>query len=293
LHRSPARLSLALAALLSFPLAHAAAGPASAVARALPAPQVVSIPVHEATGPALAMVAHVFRPPGDGPFPVVLFSHGRLPGKAARAALDEGSSRAQLRFWLAHGVAVVAPIRPGYGPSPGDDPEQSFVRHDKVGRCVGQPDYRRTADAASRTVIATLAWLGGLTTVAAAAQHPAGVVGYINFAGGSGGDPSVSPGTSCDPGQIGALYAGYARTTTVPNLWVYATNDQYWGPDEPVAWHEAFAKAGSSRTTFVHAPAVEDGDGHGLSRHDPQLWAPYVERFLATLPFLPAAPASR
>ena len=40
-----------------------------------------------------------------------------------------------------------------------------------------------------------------------------------------------------------------------------------------------------SRTNFVHAPAVADGDGHGLSRHAPRLWAPYVEAFLATIAF--------
>jgi dienelactone hydrolase len=295
-----------VAALLSLYACCAAAGPLSS---ALPAPQVTTIPVDEGAGAPLPMVTHVFLPPGPGPFPVVLFSHGRPPGRARRAALAEGASAAQLRFWLARGAAVVAPIRPGYGPSPGDDPEQSFSRHDALGRCVGQADYRRTADAATRAILAAVDWLkgqrwadaqhvllvgqsvGGFATVEAASRHPAGVVGYVNFAGGTGGDPEHAPGRSCDPGQITALYAGWGRATTLPNLWVYAENDQYWGPDVPVEWHAAFARGGS-RTTFVHAPAVEDGDGHGLSRHADRLWGGYVDSFLAGVPFLPPAPAA-
>jgi hypothetical protein len=87
------------------------------------------------------------------------------------------------------------------------------------------------------------------------------------------------------------MVGDWGRTTTLPNLWIYARNDQYWGTDVPVAWHDAFAKGGSP-STFVHAPAVADGDGHGLSRHPQALWAPYVESFLAKVDFLrPAAAA--
>ncbi len=265
--------------------------------------QAVTIPVHEASGDVAQMVTTWFVPPGKGPFPVVLFSHGRPSGEGERDKLALGVSRSQLRYWLGKGVAVVSPVRPGYGDSTGGDVELSGVHHDAAGRCTGTPDYRRTADAAVLSIQAALQWIraqpwadandvllvgqsvGGLATVAAAAQPLPGVVGYVNFAGGSGGNPGLSPGVSCDPDQIRALYAGYGRTTTVPSLWIYAMNDQYWGPDVPVAWHAAFAQ-GASRTTFVHAPAVPDGDGHGLSRHPASLWAPAVDAFLAKVPFL-------
>jgi dienelactone hydrolase len=293
--------TLAAASLAGF------AAPASAPGTA--AAQTVSVPVHEASGPDLPMKVDFFLPPGPGPFPVVVFSHGRPHGRAGRVGVTQGVSRSQLDFWLAHGAAVVSPVRPGYGPGTTLDPEQSGARHDETGRCIGTPDFRKTADAASRTIAASLDWLrtqrwadgqhvllvgqsvGGLATVAAAAQRPAGVVGYLNFAGGTGGNPETSPGRSCDPGQLERLYRDYGRTTVVPNLWVYARNDQYWGADAPVAWHAAFAKGGS-RSTFVQAPAVEDGDGHGLSRHSGRLWASTLESWLGTVPFLPAAVAA-
>ena len=281
-----------------------APGAASAAREPLPSGDTVSIPMHGAGlfGGDLAMVAQVFHPPGAGPFPVVVFSHGRAPDAAERAKLKVGISNAQLRYWLARGDAVVAPIRPGYGATGGGDPESNGARFNAFGVCTSVPDYRSSAAAQRRTIDATLQWLqgqpwadthrvllagqsaGGLTTVAAGAQNPPGVVGFINYAGGNGGNPSLAPGHSCDPDQLTRLYGEFGHAAAVPSLWVYAENDQYFGPDAPVAWHAAFAKGGS-RSTFVHAPAVADGDGHGLSRHAQRLWAPYVDAFLATIAF--------
>jgi dienelactone hydrolase len=258
------------------------------------------VPVHEASGTLARMVVTVFRPKGRGPFPVVVFSHGRDPSPAGRARLALGVSRAQVVFWLARGVAVVAPVRPGYGASGGADVEDTGSHFDRTGQCIGRPDFRKAADAAALSVAATLDWLrgqpwadsgtvllagesvGGLATVAAGAQALPGVVGTINFAGGNGGNAERSRGASCDPEQLAALYADYGRSTTVPNLWFYALNDEFWGAAEPRDWHAAFARGGSP-TTFVQAPALPAGDGHELSRYTPRLWAPVVDEFLARL----------
>ena len=272
---------------------------------------VATVPVHEAGGEVDRMRVTWFLPPGPGPFPVVVFSHGREPSPEGRAGLAVGVSRAQAMFWLARGVAVVSPVRPGYGASAGRDLEAADLDFDDAGRCVGQADFRKTADPAVRSVDATLRWLrrqrwadasavllvgqsaGGLATVAAGARDLPGVVGYVNFAGGTGGNPERSPGASCDPGQLEALYAGYGGATTVPNLWIYAVNDQFWGASAPRDWHTAFARGGSP-STFVQAAAVPDGDGHGLSSHAPALWAPAVDAFLAQFGFpWNAATASR
>ena len=292
---------LLFAALAAQPFATRAAARAASEAGG----HEVTIPVREASGDVAQMVTTWFVPPGEGPFPVVLFSHGRPPGRSGRGQLELGVSRSQLQYWLGKGVAVVSPVRPGYGDSTGGDVEQSGVRHDAAGRCIGTPDYRKTADAAVLSIRAALQWIasqpwadarhvllvgqsvGGMGTVAAAAQPLPGVVGYVNFAGGSGGNPERTPGVSCDPAQIEAMFAGYGRTTTLPNLWIYALNDQYWGPTVPQHWHDAFARGGSP-STFVHEPAVPDGDGHGLSRHDASLWAPAVDAFVAKLPLLHA-----
>lgn len=278
-------------------VAHAGARPAWAAGG-----RTATIAVEEGSGDAARMTITWFLPAGSGPFPVVVFSHGRDPSAAGRAGLALGVSQSQVLFWLSRGVAVVSPLRPGYGAGATVDVEAAGVTIDRTGRCIGQADFRKTADAAAVSVEATLQWLrgrswadagavllvgqsvGGLATVAAAARELPGVVGYVNFAGGTGGNPARAPGASCDPGQMAALYADYGRTTTVPNLWLYAQNDQYWGPDVPREWHAAFARGGSP-TTFVEEPPVPGGDGHGLSRHAPALWAPAVDGLLERLGF--------
>jgi dienelactone hydrolase len=174
------------------------------------------------------------------------------------------------------------------------------VRFDETGRCIGQAHYAAVAEAASRSVDATLAWLrtqrwadathvllvgqsmGGLTTVAAAATRPAGVVGFVNFAGGTGGNALYAPGRPCDVDQLTRLYGRLGATTTMPSLWLYARDDDWWGPTAPLQWHAAFARGGSA-ATFVQAPP--QGDGHALSNQAERAWSPDVDRFLATIPF--------
>lgn len=227
--------------------ASAPAAAASASRRpAAPKPDTVSIVLHGAGvfGGDVAMVTQVFKPAGEGPFPVVVFSHGRAGDAFDRARLSRPVAAEQVSYWLSKGMAVVAPIRPGYGATGGADVELAGARFDAFGQCTSRPDYRRMASTGKATVHAALAWLqgqawadrqrivlagqsvGGFTTVAAAADSPAGVAGYINFAGGSGGNPQVAPGKSCDAEQLKDVYTEFGKTTHLPNLWVYAENDQ-------------------------------------------------------------------
>lgn len=303
-----ASLALVLATSLCCVTAHAQEDPAdppvqvASGARPAPKPEIVEIALKGAAtfGGDVNMVTQVFKPAGPGPFPVLLFSHGRAGSAVERSKLTRPIPADQVRFWLGKGYAVVAPIRVGYGSTGGPDAEANGARFDTDGRCVGRPDFRGVADAAGKAVAATLGWLrsqpwadthrvilegqsvGGFATVAAAAHKPDGVLGFINFAGGTGGNPERSPGRGCDPDQLTALYTEFGKTTSIPNVWIYAENDQYWGADAPKAWHAGFAKGGS-KTLFVQAPPVGDGDGHGLSRHAPQLWAGYLNDFLDSM----------
>lgn len=272
------------------------------MAATVPEPEQARIPLAGAGlfGSTLDMPALVYLPAGQGPFPVLIFSHGRAGTGEERHQLQHPLGRSQLEYWLDKGFAVVAAIRPGYGNTGGGDPEYHASHFSLPGQCEGHPDYVTVAAAGSKAVLATIDWVrqqawaanqpivlegqsvGGMLTVAVAATHPSGVIGYINFAGGAGGNPERSPGQSCQPEKLTELYAALGRQTTLPNVWIYAENDQYWGPDEPPAWHQAFA-AGGSPTRFVHAPPVADGNGHGLSRHDSSLWAGYLDTFLQSL----------
>ncbi len=235
----------------------------------------------------------IFRPRGDGPFPLVIMNHGR--------AVDErrplqGRQRFEhlARYLVAKGFTVFVPTRVGYGQTYGGfDPEDS-------GRC-NAPQIEPMSTAASDQVLATLAFarglpfvdasrwvvmgqsVGGLAAVATVWRRPAGLVGGINFSGGTGGDPEHAPGEPCGASQIARLWHERAADAQVPMLWLYWQNDRYWGPENPKRWHEAWIEGGA-RAEFHSRPAV-GSDGHAGLHTDMDHWVPLVERFLKGLGF--------
>ena len=249
----------------------------------------------EIPSPNGAMATEIDKPAGDGPFPVVVLSHGRAGEARDRARLARPIAASVAAYWTEKGFAVVAPIRPGYGATGGADVEDH-------GPCDRGPDYDRTASQTAAAALAAVAWVraqpwakpdrlllegqsvGGLGTVAAAARNPPGVVGFVNFAGGSGGDPQRTPGQSCRPDLIRALYARFGASTRVPGVWFYAANDEDWGPDEPKAWGQAYDGAGGHAKLVFTGP-TPNGRGHSLLASAPQLWTGPLDAFLKTLGF--------
>ncbi len=247
-------------------------------------------------GKPTEVVTHLYKPPGDGPFPLVIFSHGRAGARIDRVKLQYPVLVRHANYWLNKGVAVVAPVRPGYGETGGADREDSNANWNG-NICTGNPDFTASAGNARETVVATYQWamrqpwvrkdrillegqsVGGMTTVAAGALNLPGVVGFVNFAGGSGGYPEVSPGKSCKPGNLTETYRAYGQLAKEPSLWLYAENDLYWGPEAPRLWHESF-KAGGSDTELVQTGPVAGHDGHQLLNYGGTMWRGALDAFV-------------
>ena len=272
---------------------------AQTVESATPAVQLAKVPMKGAGvfGSTLDLSTEVFRPAGPGPFPVLVYAHGRSGTQQERSALAEVVPRQFLSFWLARGFAVVAPARPGYGKTGGTDREVPWHSWDGSGNCSGVPYPERVASTAAAAILAAVNWareqpwangskillagnsVGGLTSAALAATSPLGVVAYINFAGGIAGNPDQAPGKSCAPERVREAFAAYGKTARIPSLWLYAQNDKYWGPDTPRQWHAAYVASGSA-AEFIATPPVPNSDGHELIFVGRELWAPAVESFL-------------
>jgi dienelactone hydrolase len=122
--------------------------------------------------------------------------------------------------------------------------------------------------------------VGGLLSVSLAARNVPRVVAYVNFAGGSGGDPKGRPGQPCGPDKLAQAYAQFGRTARTPVLWLYSPNDLYWGADLPREWFTAFKKAGG-RGRFVALPPYGD-DGHQSFTRNRAAWRDTVAQFLQT-----------
>lgn len=252
-------------------------------------------------GGTLNMEAEVFKPSGDGPFPVMVYAHGRSGTQQERSALREVIPRQYLDFWLSRGFAAVGVARPGYGRTGGSDKEIPGHTWDNSGRCSGNFNPERVADNAATAIRATIAWVkqqpwakqgaivvtgnsvGGMTAVAVGAKPPEGLTAIINFAGGTGGNPSLAPARSCMPERITDLYAKLGANSRTPNLWLYAQNDLFWGSETPKTWHAAYVNAGAQNSTFVMTAATPSPDGHDLIFLGRPLWEPKVDEFLKTL----------
>lgn len=285
--------------------------PANTTASNALAAEIVQVSV-KGSGPRGAdveMPVHVFKPTlsqanaGAGPWPVVIFSHGRATAIEERQAVRNPVLFGHVRYWHAKGYAVIAPVRPGYGDHTAADPEDHLARFPQGGGpCTGLAQYEKTAEAATRAVRAAHDWLreqswankdrillvgqsvGGLTTVAACGQNWPGVIGCVNFAGGSGGNPTLSPGASCQPNRMRDLLGGAGKTTQVPSLWLYSENDLYWGAEAPKQWHKAHVEASTSAgqkhsAEFFAAPPIEQ-DGHRLLTVGGRFWSPPLNAWL-------------
>jgi dienelactone hydrolase len=253
-------------------------------------PELIEVPASDGSGRKL--LVNLFRPRGDGPFPLAIVNHGS-PGRNGRADMAVPTFNLLSRWLMERGRAVALPLRRGYGAVGGRWDED-------IGRC-DHPDYVQAGLATAEDIAAVLAALrrrpfvrpdkvlvlgqsaGGWGTLALASQNPKGIAGYVNFAGGRGGHRNQVPNANCSPDALVSAAAQFGRTARQPSLWLYAENDSYFSPALARRMHQAFTRAGG--TAELHLlPAIGD-DGHRMvSRQDGStIWSPLVARFIAAL----------
>jgi dienelactone hydrolase len=239
----------------------------------------------------------VFRDDTRARAPFLVLNHGRAYRPEDFAKMGRVRYGDNSRWFVERGFAVFVPTRIGYGVTGGEDVEYA-------GSCQSRnyPAGFEAAAAQSAIVIeyararayvdpgrglAVGQSFGGATAIALAAKKLPGLVGAVNFAGGSGGNPATSPGRPCRPDQLEAVYADYGAQSGVPTLWLYSENDRYWGKDLPQAWFAAF-KAKGGAGDFVLLPPLDAAlgdDGHATFTRNPPAWRPHFETYLRKLGF--------
>jgi dienelactone hydrolase len=262
--------------------------------------EVHSVPV---AGTEARIVVTSFRPPGDGPFPWIVLSHGTATTAEANRAIGRYRPLTPIREWVRRGYAVVVPVRRGYGASGGEH------FGDAYGSCA-RPEFRRAGEGAALDLLATVAWAktardldgarwllvgqsaGGFASIYTATKHPAGLVAVLAFAPGRGGDPEKRPGEPCASDRMAELFASIAPGVRVPVLWFYAENDQYIGPRVQKLWFESF-RSGGGRGELVVIPPFPERLGHGVfpSTRGIPLWTSAVSRFFVTYGLAPPFPS--
>jgi dienelactone hydrolase len=239
--------------------------------------QVIGIPVDPAG--TITLEATVFKPDGPGPFPMVVFNHGKIEGDPRAQPRSRPLSFA--REFVRRGYVVVAPNREGFANSGGQYRQQGcnveqngMAQAEDVAATVAFMSKMSYVDA-SHIVVAGASH-GGLTTIAYGAAGTApGVRGLINFSGGLRQD-------ACANWQDNLTHAfgAYGERVHLPSLWVYGDNDSVWPADLTSRMYTGYVEHGA------HASMIDVGsyknDAHRLvvDRDGVRIWWPAVDAFL-------------
>src|SRR5258705_6158879 len=128
--------------------------------------------------PATAAHAVLFRPPGEGPFPLAVIAHASTQNVLRRAQMPQPEYRALAAWLVARGFAVLVPERPGHGATGGKYLEDQ-------GGC-DEADYAKSGRVTADEIAAAAGLLRKQSLIPAEATvvfgHSAGAWGALTLA---------------------------------------------------------------------------------------------------------------
>lgn len=251
----------------------------------------------------IPVLAYVVRPLVDAPLPLVVMNHGETLDPKERSFYPMVEFR-DAAFWFARrGHLVVVPIRPGFGSSAIDLPDQGVFStyFGTVGKCTDASfrtaglaiarlnqwviDYvigQRLAIASGTIVVGQSG--GGWGSLALSSLNPAGVRAVITFEAGRGGRVDGKPNNNCNPEKLIEAAREFGSSARVPVLSIYTENDTYFGPALSRRLLDGYNAAGGRGEYHLLPPFGTEG--HFLV-DDPKaipIWSPIVSRFLEAHP---------
>ena len=230
-------------------------------------------------------------PDTPGKHPTVLMTHGTSRDKSLIKQQSAMYYYAQAQFFARRGFAVAFVMRHGFGRSGGGG--DLYLTSD-----CNNPGFLTTTKASIKDLSQALNYLATLsqfdttqTVLVGVSTGGMAITGFtafpndnketkliaaINFAGGHG---SIGNGRICGgESRLIQLAADLGKTSRVPMLWIYAKNDQYFGPELAKNMFTAFNAAGG-QAKFV-TPEAFGEDGHSYFKGGMDLWENTVDNFL-------------
>jgi dienelactone hydrolase len=223
--------------------------------------------------PATAAHAILFRPPGDGPFPLAIVAHATSQNVLRRTQMPQPDYRALASWLVARGFAVLVPERPGHGATGGRYLEDQ-------GGC-DEADYAKAGRATADSIAAALDFMRGQSlarqdgtvivghsagawgALALAARNPHALAAVVAFAPGRGGHANDLPNQVCAPHTLISAAGEFGKSARVPVTWLVAANDSYFSPDLSRRMADAF-RAGGGKVNF-RVLAASGSEGHWLA----------------------------
>jgi dienelactone hydrolase len=243
--------------------------------------------------PATQLRATVFRPDEKksgftGPRPMVVINHGT--SEATRHAVAMPVYYWLSRWFVDRGYIAVLPQRRGHGATGGELAEA-------IGTCR-DPDHYSSGQVAADDIEAVVKYMtaqsfvaprstvvvgvstGGWASLALAERQLAEVEAIVNFAGGRGGYAFGQPQRICAADRLIAAVGKYGLSARTPTLWLYSSNDSYFGPNLAQAMAAAFNAAGGSAELHILPPYGNDGHALADDQAGWDLWGRLLDDFL-------------
>ncbi|UVK54895.1 alpha/beta hydrolase [Mesorhizobium sp. AR02] len=215
-----------------------------------------------------------------GPLPLALVTHGTAISNRENRAENVEKFRPRARDLALRGWLAVVVIRRGYGRSDGPFPADGCKKpHVKRDLDVAADDLqavidvmKRRTDVDSSHIIAMGDSVGGATAIALGARNPAGLVGVISVSGG------LHLNCAGWADKLVEAYRTFGATSHVPNLWLYAKNDSYFGPEVVDRLQTSFTEGGANLTSKELDPFQKEG--HALFLAGGMQWLEKLDYFL-------------
>ena len=218
---------------------------ATASANAESVAETVWIPMKEVDAAGertIRLEATLYKPAGEGPFPLVMFNHGSSGGPIPPEYTEK--AKALGAYLVEKGVSLIVPMRRGRGKSEGENQEEPSPCTLEVAKQGVK--YASAAVDATYEYLRLQPWVsmnkvvlaghsrGGILAVEYAADHPGSTIGVINFSGGWKND-------NCGPTDLNLeLFAEAAGKSKVPNLFLYGRGDAFYSDDSVNNYAETF-----------------------------------------------------
>ncbi len=231
----------------------------------------------------IQLEATLYKPAGDGPFPIVIFNHGSSGGPIPAGYTEKAAGLASVL--TVRGISLLVPMRRGRGKSEGgngEEPSPCTVEGARQG-----VEYASAALDATFDYLRKQSWValdkvvlaghsrGGILSVIYAAEHPGVSMGVINFSGGWKDD-------ACGPTDINiALLEAAARRPRFPSLFLYAQGDGFYSDASMHRYAQVF-RAADGDVDFKWFQ-LGNTNGHLLFQRARSVWERDVSAFLARI----------
>jgi dienelactone hydrolase len=233
---------------------------------------------------SLRIQAYLYKPNGEGPFPVVIYNHGSRAGRERHSVPFEYIGRLLTRA----GYAVLVPERRGYGGSDGltwsedvgNDRGQRFIARlqAETDDVLAALDYLRTLPFADTKRIGIMGWsLGGIVTMFAVSRSSAFAAAI---------DQAGAALTWDGSAQVRSALIAAAEQGTTPALLLVAQNDRTTASITTLA--DIFKKRGVPHRMVIYEPFTPQQAGGAaiapghlvFSAQGTQVWERDVLEFL-------------